>query len=255
MASSAPLLHCLSRFVLRNGYFASASHSSSPSSSNCISLTPSCPSFLNQRYFSSGCKHRIFAGVNSKRKHQALRAQGVRMTQGSLSSPRNIINVNDEPEHLLVLVHGLNGSPNDWVYVEAELKRHLGKDLLVYVSSSNTHLRTFMGIDQAGNRLAAEVVQIVEQRESLKKISFVAHSLGGLIARYAIAVLYSPNAFGHDQSNHSAPSADAHSETSSFRRRGTIAGLEPINFITLATPHLGVRGKQQVHLYGYGFLC
>ena len=28
--------------------------------------------------------------------------------------------------------------------------------------------------------------------------------------------------------------------------RGRIAGLEPINFITLATPHLGVRGKKQV---------
>jgi len=27
---------------------------------------------------------------------------------------------------------------------------------------------------------------------------------------------------------------------------GSIAGLQPINFITLATPHLGVRGRNQV---------
>lgn len=34
--------------------------------------------------------------------------------------------------------------------------------------------------------------------------------------------------------------------------RGMIAGLEPINFITLATPHLGVRGRKQVlFLFSY----
>jgi hypothetical protein len=27
---------------------------------------------------------------------------------------------------------------------------------------------------------------------------------------------------------------------------GTVAGLEPVNFITIATPHLGCRGKQNV---------
>ena len=27
---------------------------------------------------------------------------------------------------------------------------------------------------------------------------------------------------------------------------GTMAGLEPVNFITIATPHLGCRGKQNV---------
>ncbi|XP_021652810.2 putative lipase YDR444W isoform X2 [Hevea brasiliensis] len=76
---------------------------------------------------------------------------------------------------------------------------------------------------------------------SLKRISFLAHSLGGLFARYAIAVLYSENALYTGQSNDLADSTLPCSA-----RRGTIAGLDPINFVTLATPHLGVRGRKQL---------
>ena len=32
------------------------------------------------------------------------------------------------------------------------------------------------------------------------------------------------------------------------QEQGTIAGLEPINFITLATPHLGCRGNNHVSM-------
>lgn len=41
-----------------------------------------------------------------------------------------------------------------------------------------------------GLRLAEEVKRVVEENPGLARISFVGHSLGGLIARYAIAVLY-----------------------------------------------------------------
>ncbi|GFP89592.1 putative lipase ydl109c [Phtheirospermum japonicum] len=83
-------------------------------------------------------------------------------------------------------------------------------------------------------------MQVVNKTESLQKISFLAHSLGGLIARYAIAVLYTPNV----DFEKSCPS-----------NNGLIAGLEAINFITLATPHLGVRGSKQLpFLLGVSFL-
>lgn len=36
------------------------------------------------------------------------------------------------------------------------------------------------------------------------------------------------------------------SKTGHSTKQGVIAGLEPINFITLASPHLGVRGRNQV---------
>lgn len=86
-------------------------------------------------------------------------------------------------------------------------------------------------------------MQIVKRTESLKRISFLAHSLGGLFARYAVAVLFVPNV-----SCMPASSTDTNLKMLFSSNRGLIAGLEPINFITLATPHLGVRGKKQVFI-------
>lgn len=87
----------------------------------------------------------------------------------------------------------------------------------------------------------------MKSTKSLKRISFLAHSLGGLFARYAIAVLYSPNSNTYDsgQPGDSTNCMMENSQRTEFSR-GTIAGLEPLNFITLASPHLGVRGKKQV---------
>ncbi|CAI9755176.1 unnamed protein product [Fraxinus pennsylvanica] len=164
-------------------------------------------------------------------------------TQGYLASPRDIVNVDNEPDHLLVLVHGILASPSDWTYFEVELKRRLEKKFLIYASSSNMYTKTFTGIEGAGKRLADEVTQVVTRTESLKKISFLAHSLGGLFARYAVAVLYVPNISLSDEM---ASSTDTNLKTLFSSSKGLIAGLEPINFITLATPHLGVRGKKQL---------
>lgn len=97
-------------------------------------------------------------------------------------------------------------------------------------------------------------MQVVQRTESLKKISFLAHSLGGLFVRYAVAVLYSPNAFNSSQPDDLADTKSENMQTVGSIGRGTIAGLAPINFITLATPHLGVRGKKQVRYDGYSFL-
>ncbi|XP_065880145.1 putative lipase C4A8.10 isoform X2 [Euphorbia lathyris] len=167
-------------------------------------------------------------------------------TRGSFASSKGIVNGNNGPDHLLVLVHGILASPSDWTYVEAELKRRLGKNFLLYASASNTFTKTFSGIDGAGKRLAEEVMQVVKKTKGLKKISFLAHSLGGLFARYAIAVLYSENASSTSQSNDLADSSISSSEGPCSIRKGTIAGLDPVNFVTLATPHLGVRGRKQL---------
>ena len=94
-------------------------------------------------------------------------------------------------------------------------------------------------------------MQIVQTTGSLKKISFLAHSLGGLFARYTIAVLYSPNTPNNAKTSDIVNPTMPNSPTSYSSKRGTIAGLEPINFITLATPHLGVRGRKQVCHKGY----
>ena len=81
-----------------------------------------------------------------------------------------------------------------------------------------------------------QVLDVISRRPELTKISFLAHSVGGLAARYAIAKLYRhPNA-GSDGNT-----------------KGTICGLEAINFITVATPHLGSRGNKQVQLLTASF--
>ncbi|XP_039842478.1 putative lipase YDR444W isoform X2 [Panicum virgatum] len=151
------------------------------------------------------------------------------------------------PDHLLVLVHGIMASPKDWTYGEAVLKRRLGDNFFIYASSSNVYTKTFDGIDIAGRRLADEVLDVVKKMSSLRKISFLAHSLGGLFARYAIALLYSLEAKNEGQSSAQiVPAARGSAKSRCTSGLGAVAGLEPINFITLATPHLGVRGRNQL---------
>ncbi|PKU86118.1 hypothetical protein MA16_Dca001949 [Dendrobium catenatum] len=106
-------------------------------------------------------------------------------------------------------------------------------------SCSNCNMRrlTLDGVDVMGERLAEEVADVTNRRPELKKISFVAHSVGGLVARYALGRLYRPPG-GKVLENSDCIDEDD--------TRGTICGLQAINFITVATPHLGSRGNGQV---------
>lgn len=83
-----------------------------------------------------------------------------------------------------------------------------------------------------------QVLEVIQTRPNIRKISFVAHSLGGLAARYAIGKLYKPA----DQDDRK----DSLGDTSDGTSKGTICGLEAMNFITVATPHLGSMGNRQV---------
>eukprot|EP00897_Mesotaenium_endlicherianum_P001223 jgi/Mesen1/1128/ME000123S00297 len=132
------------------------------------------------------------------------------------------------PEYLVLLVNGILASANDWNYVETELNKRLGKHVKVHASVSNSFLATFEGVDAAGNRLANE------------RLSVIAHSLGGLIARYAIAKLYeAPPRISRD-------CTEGEEQEEEGTGGATMAGLHPVIFITLATPHLGVYGKRQL---------
>jgi predicted esterase YcpF (UPF0227 family) len=159
--------------------------------------------------------------------------------------------LNVRPDHLVVLVHGILASPSDWKYVEGELKSRLGNKFLIHASSVNSFLQTLAGIDLGGKRLADEVQQIVDGAPSLKRISFVAHSLGGLFARYAIAMLYTPQV-GYNEDVILLEELESRGGSHEFpgfqqsHEEAKVAGLEAVNFITLASPHLGVRGKKQL---------
>lgn len=88
-----------------------------------------------------------------------------------------------------------------------------------------------------------QISSVVQKNGSLQRISILAHSLGGLFSRYAVAVLYSPDSLHKDQVD---DYKNRNTQMENSLKLGSIAGLEPISFITLATPHLGVRGKKQV---------
>lgn len=97
-----------------------------------------------------------------------------------------------------------------------------------------------------------QVLAVVRHKPEVRKISFVAHSLGGLVARFAVGKLYghSPDdghaAVSRIGSNEEHVNDSMQSLEHPFKAR--IAGLEPMNFITFATPHLGSKGNKQVDI-------
>lgn len=143
------------------------------------------------------------------------------------------------PDHLVVMVHGILGSADDWKFGAEQFVHKLHAKLFVHCSERNGAKLTLDGVDVMGERLTEEVLEVIKQNPGLQKISFVTHSVGGLVARYAIGKLFRP-----------LPVEKTNDITGQPREEpflnGTIGGLEPMNFVTVATPHLGSRGNKQV---------
>ncbi|KAM7273892.1 hypothetical protein ACFE04_028556 [Oxalis oulophora] len=135
----------------------------------------------------------------------------------------------NSPDHIVIMVHGILGSATDWKFGADQFVKTLPHQVFVHCSEKNMSMLTLDGVDVMGERLAVEVRDVIQRKPNLRKISFVAHSIGGLVARYAIGRLYKP----------------PEGENMEYSK-GTIGGLEAINFITVATPHLGSRGNKQV---------
>ncbi|GLI60930.1 hypothetical protein VaNZ11_003164 [Volvox africanus] len=120
-----------------------------------------------------------------------------------------------QPNHLIVLVHGLADTLHAWDNCINELRKIEPSDFLLHASAVNGRFKTHDGFDQCGKRLASEIRELVHRQTHLAKLSVIGHSMGGMIARYALGILFNP--------------VD-----------GQVCGLKPIHFITLATPHLGL---------------
>jgi pimeloyl-ACP methyl ester carboxylesterase len=123
------------------------------------------------------------------------------------------------PPHIVVLVHGNNGSPADFDAVERALGVKFGGEQLLVVKSSANHQSTSLGVEIGGTRLAKEIADAVlafdlDPRVSRYKLSMVGHSLGGLYARFAVVQLM-----------------DALS----------MLNMDYVSFVTICTPHLGSR--------------
>ncbi|KAF0690506.1 Aste57867_18096 [Aphanomyces stellatus] len=92
--------------------------------------------------------------------------------------------------------------------------QHQGVYIVASTCNAKDYYTTHDGIDAGGLRLADHVEIIAASCPNLRKISLIGHSLGGLYVRYCVGVLYA---------------------------RGFFVKIQPINFIALATPHLGIR--------------
>lgn len=136
------------------------------------------------------------------------------------ASPGNQHAVVHERE-LLVLIHGLQGHPDDYTYLVDTLRStraHRTGRLMVHVPSVNAE-NTHDGIVNGGERLVEDVRHVIGAEEAagrkLHKLSILGFSLGGIYARYLAGALYQSD--------------------------GTLAGLRAGVMILVASPHLGVR--------------
>ncbi|KAA3453961.1 protein FAM135B-like protein [Gossypium australe] len=160
----------------------------------------------------------------------------------------------NDPSHLVIMVNGLIGSAQDWRFAAKHFLKKYPGDVIVHCklsgSKRNSSIFTFDGVDVMGDRLAEEVKYVISRHPSVQKISFVGHSLGGLIARYAIARLLEQNLTQENSQTNGDSRADQLEDSwLEGNVKCKMAGLEPVNFITLASPHLGSRWHKQVPLF------
>lgn len=124
-----------------------------------------------------------------------------------------------EADHLCVLVHGLWGNPIHMASVAKALRaKHPADKVYILCVKRNSGSFTYDGIELGGERVCLEIEEELRAIESrggkIKKLSVVGYSLGGLVARYAIGLLYA---------------------------KGVLDGLECMNFTAFASPFIGVR--------------
>ncbi|KKZ62752.1 hypothetical protein EMCG_02862 [[Emmonsia] crescens] len=121
-------------------------------------------------------------------------------------------------DHLCVLVHGLHGNPSHFDYIAGAIRDKHGDTLYILAVKRNAGTLTYDGIERGGERVAHEIEEALEtlydQGYDIRKLSIVGYSLGGLVARYAIGLLYA---------------------------KGYFDKIQPVNFTTFVTPHVGVR--------------
>lgn len=67
-------------------------------------------------------------------------------------------------------------------------------DLYLLLAKSNSGSFTYDGIERGGERICAEIEKEIKSIESqggkIEKLSIIGYSLGGLVSRYAVGLLY-----------------------------------------------------------------
>ena len=92
----------------------------------------------------------------------------------------------NRPKHVVIFVHGFQASRQDFILFKNCLE--IKYNCRVFISSTNEG-RTDESIEMMGKRLAIELNNLFKTVEfwSLSRISFVGHSMGGIIIRSALS--------------------------------------------------------------------
>ncbi|GMM53698.1 hypothetical protein DAKH74_003140 [Maudiozyma humilis] len=123
-----------------------------------------------------------------------------------------------KPKHLVVLSHGMHSNvPADMMYLMEQLRKQqkaYSQSYLVVCGLEDNVCLTERGVKFLGLRLAKYILDS-QYNDSVTEISFIGHSLGGVVQMFAIAYI----AVQHPQ----------------FFQK-----VRPVNFISLASPLLGI---------------
>lgn len=92
------------------------------------------------------------------------------------------------------------GNPVHLANVAKALReKHAEDKLHILVAKRNSGSYTYDGIETGGERVCLEIEEEIEkltrEEQTIKKLSVVGYSLGGLVARYAVGLLYSRGVF------------------------------------------------------------
>ena len=117
------------------------------------------------------------------------------------------------PAHLVVLLHGVAGQGSHLEVMAETLRVRFGAAALVVAPECYRRTGTYDGVDVCGERVLTELRAVVASHPSLRAVSLVGYSFGGLVARYLAGAL----------------SAE----------RQAFLGLTPLNYVSVACPHLG----------------
>ncbi|KAF3993303.1 hypothetical protein FT663_00577 [Candidozyma haemuli var. vulneris] len=124
--------------------------------------------------------------------------------------------------HLVVLVHGIWGNSSHMSYLADQIQRqskaaNASESVVVYKTGSHSGYKTYDGIDVNGKRVADEIFAETSRLNDsgsgkVTKVSVIGYSLGGLMSRYALGILYHHKYF---------------------------EDVQPVHFVTFCTPHVG----------------
>jgi hypothetical protein len=152
--------------------------------------------------------------------------------------------------HLIVLQHGLHGTEDDFQHIAKQLHtnkpQHLSHELLLTLCIKSTAGRiTHSGIEELGQMNARELIQFCREKQlesySTIYLSFIGHSLGGLINRNAIAWLFSSEKRKSLYEDQPATSASGE-QNSIYEQFGPFRDKCILtSFISVAAPHLSSR--------------